>query len=478
MKKSNLMKRFLAFALSSVMALSAFAAAGPVIEARAEETSANLALNKPVVASGGNPTRAVDGNTTNYWDGGVAPSWLIVDLEGYYTLDEINVITYYGGSRYYHYDVYASADGVTYDVVGEKHDDSQSVAAGNTFTLDGETVYRYVKVNMTYNSANPSVHINELSVYGTEVADYEAPERPDHDVNDPDNIAYGKPTRSTTNSAWTMLAVDGDIESSWAGEDYPKYVDVDLLANYDISEIEVYMPVKVDSKSNPVTFSYEVYGSLDGVNFTTIAESPIKAPTAEGDTYTFETPLNYRVIRVNVTSNSTGEGANSQICEIKVYGEVNGTEVTETRGDIVFDSYETWLQKNYGVDVNELKDENGNYDMDATYTSEDAIEAVEGVITRILGAEYIDWFNFEIVPGEDVDKDYYEISNDTDGKIKIVGNEGLSLTSALNHYLKYYCNVHVSQQTTQVNMPDSIVPVTETIYKASPYEVRDRKSVV
>src|SRR5699024_6543750 len=68
-------------------------------------------------------------------------------------------------------------------------------------------------------------------------------------------------------------------------------------------------------------------------------------------------------------------------------------------------------------------------------------------------------------------KDYYEIS-DEDGKIRIVGNEGVSLTAGLNHYLKYYCNVHVSQQTSQVNMPDTIPAAGSVIRKESPYEIR------
>ena len=441
----------------------------PPVQVQAAE-SENIALNKPTMATAGNSSRAVDGDISSYWDGGVAPSQLIVDLEGYYSLDKIVVVPYYAGSRYYHYEVYASVDGISYDLVGEKTDNEKETSAGRTFEQDG-SVYRYVKVNMTYNSSNPSVHINELQVYGTEQEDYEVSGTPSVDVNDPDNVAFAKPTRSNTNSRWSMLAVDGNPDSTWAGEDYPKYVDVDLMANYDIDSIKVYLPEMTDGKSNPVEFSYTVYGSLDGANFTEIARCEPKAPTADGDTFEFETPLNYRVIRVNVTSNSKGEGANSLISEIKVYGEKNETEVTSTRDRIEFDSYEDWLLKNYDVNLSEIKAEDGSYSMSDTYTDADVFETVEGLITRILGEEYIDWFSFELAENES-GKDFYEISNDADGKIHIKGNEGLSITSGLNHYLKYYCNVHVSQQTSQVTMPDAIVPVDKVITKESPYEVR------
>lgn len=465
----NMHKRITAFCLSFMMVLSCIAGFAPATEAKAEERE-NIALNKPTLAQAGNPGRAVDGDVTTYWDGGIAPSELTVDLEKYYALDEIVVIPYYGGTRYYHYEVYASADGISYDKVGEKTDNTAETSAGKSFSIDG-TVYRYVKVRLTYNSANPSVHINELRVYGTEAADYEVPDVPKKDESDPDNIAFAKPTRSTTNSRWSMLAVDGNTESVWAGEDYPKYIDVDLMDNYDISGVKVFMPVMTDGKENPVTFSFTVYGSLDGVNFTEIAKSGVKAPSAEGDLYTFDTPLNYRIVRVNVTSNSKGENANSLISEIKVYGKKNDTEVIAPREEIAYDSYETWLKKNYNVDVSAIKDADGNYAMEDTYTQADVFAEVKGVIGRILGEAYVDWFTFELAEGAD-GKDYYEISNDADGKIHIKGNEGLSITTGLNHYLKYYCNVHVSQQTKQAAMPEAIVPVKETVRRTSPYEVR------
>ena len=168
----------------------------------------NIALNKPTNTSGGQGERAVDGDLSTYWDGGVYPGELLVDLEGYYDVSRITVIPYYGGSRYYHYEVYVSDDGFTYDLVGRKDSDEPQTSEGETYEFASRTV-KYVKVVMTYNSANPSIHINELQVFGTENTDYEPPETPAEDPNDPLNIAYGKPTRSTANSGFTQLAVDG-----------------------------------------------------------------------------------------------------------------------------------------------------------------------------------------------------------------------------------------------------------------------------
>ena len=248
------------------------------------------------------------------------------------------------------------------------------------------------------------------------------------------------------------------------GEDYPKYVDVDLLENYDISKIKVYMP-----KGN-IKFAYSLYGSLDGVHFERIAETKLKESSEDGDEFNLNLENTYRVIRVNVTANSNGEGANSQISEIKVYGTKSEVEKIETRKDLEIESYDDWLLNNYNVDVNAISNENGKYNIADTFNDEDVFTEVNGVISRILGEKYLDWFTFELAKN-DSGKDFYEISS-LNGKIHIKGNEGLSLTTGLNYFLKYYCNVHVSQQTKQVKMPETIPVLDKTIYKESPYEIR------
>ena len=273
----------------------------------------NVALNKTTLASNGNSSRAVDGDKSTYWDGGLYPSEIFVDLGSYYDVSKITVIPYYAGSRYYHYEVYISVDGVNYEKVGEKIDNTVQTSDGEIYLFETK-VAKFVKVKMNYNSANTSVHINELEVYGVENTEYQPPELPTVDPDDPDNIAFGKPTRSTTNEGFSSLVVDGQTTTSWSGEDYPKYVDVDLMDNYDISKIKVYMP------QGSVKFAYTLYGSVDGVHFEKLATTDIKESSEDGDEYIFDDSVTYRVIRVNVIGNSNGEGANSQISEIKVYG--------------------------------------------------------------------------------------------------------------------------------------------------------------
>ena len=146
--------------------------------------SGNLAYGKPVRSSGSDQSvssssgavegTAIDGDRTTYWDAGkyAQQPWIIVDLQGLYKLDELNVITYWmrTDKRYYHYDLYASTDGEHFEKIAAKDWDTPETVFGETFDLSGQDVYAtHIKLVGLYDSANSSFHLNELRVYGTEV---------------------------------------------------------------------------------------------------------------------------------------------------------------------------------------------------------------------------------------------------------------------------------------------------------------------
>lgn len=134
----------------------------------------NLATGKQVTVGPG-PDRtdgygakvAVDGkadNVESHWDGGPAPQWLRVDLEKIYPIDNINVITYYDGGRYYQLTAEVSVDGNEWKTVLDfSKDTAPATSAGYSGSFP-KTNARYVRINMLKNSANPSVHIVELIV--------------------------------------------------------------------------------------------------------------------------------------------------------------------------------------------------------------------------------------------------------------------------------------------------------------------------
>ncbi|MBQ8235054.1 MAG: alpha-N-acetylglucosaminidase N-terminal domain-containing protein, partial [Clostridia bacterium] len=275
------------------------------------------------------------------------------------------------------------------------------------------------------------------------------------DPNDPDNLAYKKPTRSNSTTGKPENVVDGKDSTSWTGQDFPKYVDVDLMANYEISKISVVMPAG--------KWAYKIYGSLDGISYDEIASFDYATVTKGGNVHEFK-DCTYRIVRVNVTNAPGGDWDNSKISEIRVYGKKSSTKVTETREKMEFTSYSEWLKENHGVT---LKD---GYTVEDTYTDKDTTDAVYGIVERILGAKYKNWFTFELAKSTN-GNNFYEISM-KNGKVLIKGDEGVSIATGLNYYLKYFCKVHVSQQTEQVTMPATIPQVKETVRVESPYEVR------
>ncbi len=458
------MKKSISFVLLLAMVLSVISPFAGVITVFGEET--NIALGKTVSGVGSNAAAVTDGNktTSTFWDGGVAPSEVIIDLGAYYDITKVNVITYYGDGRYYHYTVQVSDNGLLFETVSEKDDDNVATAEGVDHTF--EKTGRYVKVALTKNSANPSVHLCEVSVYGKENTTYEPKPIEGDDPNDPDNIAYFKPVRSNSPSSIAQAANDGNTESIWKGEYYPLYVDIDLLANYNISKIVLFTP-----KTN--MYSFDIYGSLDGVSYTRLASSTgMQKCTDKG--FAFElTDACYRIIRVNITGNSAGSGASAEIADVKIYGTKSDSKVTPTRETISFSSYEEWLKAKHGVDLSKITDANGRYDIDATYTEEDTVKEIQGIVTRLLGEKYNDWFIFDVDPSgnSSKDKDYFRIK-DEGGKIKISGTDGTCVAAGLNWYLKYYCNVHISQQTKTVNMPEAVVKVGSEVFYETPMQVR------
>ena len=69
------------------------------------------------------------------------------------------------------------------------------------------------------------------------------------------------------------------------------------------------------------------------------------------------------------------------------------------------------------------------------------------------------------------DKDVFELESKK-GKIVLRGNNGLSIASALNYYLKNYCHCLITWNGINMNLPDVLPVVKEKISKTTPYKYR------
>jgi hypothetical protein len=131
----------------------------------------NVALNKAATSQSGTipgyePSMANDADGTNasYWNG-YGPQWWEVDLGGSYDLSTIVVRNWVDGSRYYQYTVEASTDGLTYTQIAAKTNTDAATDAGDVYSVS--VTAQYLRVNMTYHSANSDVHISDFRAYGT-----------------------------------------------------------------------------------------------------------------------------------------------------------------------------------------------------------------------------------------------------------------------------------------------------------------------
>ncbi len=260
---------------------------------------------------------------------------------------------------------------------------------------------------------------------------------------DGDNIAFKKPVFSNSNMENAHRAVNGVKTSGWTGGQYPAYIDIDLEKNYDITEIQIYTPITGYSQ-------YSIFTSLDGKDYSEFATKTSKEKaTADGESY-FENAT-ARFVRVYMEYNSTSSAA--VLNEVRVIGTESSVPLVQIP-DVTVPDFEGSV---YDVEI----------------TEQDTVNELKGIVTRTVGAEYVDWFDFVIAPNAvNTAYDYFELS-DSNGKIKITGNNGVSLATGLNHYYKYFCNVHISQVENQVEMPQNIVRIGNTPYRReTKYKIR------
>jgi hypothetical protein len=136
--------------------------------------SSNIALNRPVSATlkqeaDHAPKFLTDGevgNDSGFWVGG-SPVEMTVDLESVRSVAAAHVYFYTDGGRYYQYRIDTSVDNKTWKLAVDKtKDTSVSKPEGFLNAFEARDA-RYVKLTVTKNSSNPSVHVNELMVFSS-----------------------------------------------------------------------------------------------------------------------------------------------------------------------------------------------------------------------------------------------------------------------------------------------------------------------
>ena len=255
----------------------------------------NLAYGKVAQATTYNIT---DGTLGYMWTGATYPTSFEIDLGEVKAVEKMVAFPYADGSRYYHYTIEVSEDGVNYVQVAEKTDTTPETDAGTAYEFEEAVNARYVKVTMTYNSANVAVHMREFEIYAA-----------DAETGELVNVALGLPALASNITHIT----DGNTSNYWDGGKYPGYFVVDLGYSYPVGKF-VAFPYNTGSRY----YNYYIEVSEDGVNYTKVAEKMDTTPeVAEGTAFELDEAVNARYVKVTMTYNNDNESVHMK--EFQVY---------------------------------------------------------------------------------------------------------------------------------------------------------------
>lgn len=128
-----------------------------------------LSRGKPAIAEyaidGGEAGHAVDGREDTSWIGGPYYKWWRLDLEQVYPITDVRISAYAGDERYVHYFVEVSLDGLNWTESASKINQDIATADGEWHKV--ETAARYIRVTVTYCSADEAAQLRHVEVYGS-----------------------------------------------------------------------------------------------------------------------------------------------------------------------------------------------------------------------------------------------------------------------------------------------------------------------
>lgn len=96
-------------------------------------------------------------------------------------------------------------------------------------------------------------------------------------------------------------------------------------------------------------------------------------------------------------------------------------------------------------------------------------KAAFALINRVV-PEHADLFSIEYIPQEN-GKDVFELEQ-SGNKITLRGNNGVSVASALNYYLKHYAHCDYSWNGSNMNFPEPAPKVLQKVRKVTPHKYR------
>ena len=204
---------------------------------------------------------------------------------------------------------------------------------------------------------------------------------------------------------------------------YPAFIDLSFNAPKSVQDVIPVFP-------NGEETVFEIFGSLDGVNFYKFSDGGRIA----------------RYIRIFIKYSS---GKNVTINNIEVLGESCAFPPKKAE----FKEPEAFEGSVY----------------DKPVTDDDIIGDVKGIIARAIGENYVD--GFELRLDRRLKTDYYIVES-LRGTVRLISNSGVGLASAFNCYLKEVCGCHISRYGKRIELPQKLPQVNGKIERHTSFTHR------
>lgn len=195
--------------------------------------------------------------------------------------------------------------------------------------------------------------------------------------------------------------VDNNIDTFFVLPDFTSYLEFKLDEHQGISSIKINL--------DDIGYDYEIYSSQDGYDYKKVS---FKKSILDKNTEIVYSDISDQFVRIRFVSSRS-----SDFVHIK---------------DISF------LDKdNKRIDYTEIYKEDPLINEYKFYKNDvDYEEAINGLISRVLGEEYVNFFDVELLP-DNRGMDYFILSSDDD-KIYLKGNNVNSIGVALNYYFEHF----------------------------------------
>ena len=169
------LKKTVSMLLAGAMAFSCFSTNALHAEVNHEILLASQQISGKS-ASGHEASLAIDGDMTTYY---LSPAltteidhmrYVDITLDGIYDLSELKLYQLEG--NYYHYQIYASETGTSFNKVAYKDDNKVATSEGDSIVFETPVKAAKLRISLSYNSAGQQANLVEVRLFGEKVAEF------------------------------------------------------------------------------------------------------------------------------------------------------------------------------------------------------------------------------------------------------------------------------------------------------------------